>query len=248
MTKNSLAVIGRNRLAEELLALGRETGAETTQLNDATAVASTTNFVIDTETGVEDKKKALLQRLDASLPPSSVIVSSCLRFSTTLMASWIKKPERIVGFASFYPLKDRKLIELTGGLRTTESSLVQAEQLFDSLGKQTVRVRDSAGLTFPRILSLIINEAARSLEEGVASAEEIDVAMRLGVNYPQGPLRWADQIGLDEVLAVLEGLQRETGDDRYRAAPLLKKLVVAGFLGEASGRGFYTYHEGQVKP
>jgi 3-hydroxybutyryl-CoA dehydrogenase len=72
--------------------------------------------------------------------------------------------------------------------------------------------------------------------------------MRLGVNYPQGPLRWADQIGLDEVLAVLEGLERETGDDRYRPAPLLKKLVAAGFLGEAGGRGFYSYHEGQVKP
>jgi 3-hydroxybutyryl-CoA dehydrogenase len=248
MTKSSLAVIGRNRLAEELLALGHDNGLETSQLNEATAVASTTNFVIDTETGAEDKKKALLQRLDASLPPASIIVSSCLRFSTTLMASWLKKPERLVGFASFFPLKDRKLIELAGGLRTTEPSLAQAEQLFKSLGKQTVRVKDSAGLTFPRILSLIINEAARSLEEGVATTEEIDVAMRLGVNYPQGPLRWADQIGLDEVLAVLEGLQRETGDDRYRAAPHLKKLVVAGFLGEISGRGFYTYHEGQVKP
>jgi 3-hydroxybutyryl-CoA dehydrogenase len=86
------------------------------------------------------------------------------------------------------------------------------------------------------------------LEEGVASAEEIDVAMRLGVNYPQGPLKWADQIGLDEILAVLEGLQRETGDDRYRATPLLKKLVAAGFHGETAGRGFYPYKEGQVKP
>ena len=248
MTKSSVAIIGKNRLAEELLTQSRENNLETAQLNDATAVAPTTNFVIDTECGAEDKKRALLQQLDASLPPSSIIVSSCLRFATTLIASWVKKPERIVGFATFFPLKERKLVELAGGLRTTEQSMIQAEQLFQSLGKETVRVKDAAGLTFPRILSLIINEAARSLEEGVATAEEIDVAMRLGVNYPQGPLRWADQIGLDEVVAVLEGLQRETGDDRYRPAPLLKKLVVAGFLGETTSRGFYTYHEGQVKP
>jgi len=248
MAKSSVAIIGKNRLAEELLGLAQTQDLETAQLNDATAVASTTQIVIDTEVGADDKKRALLQRLDASLPASSVIVTSCLRCSATQMASWIKKPERLVGFATFYPLKDRKLVELTGGLRTNESALAQAEQLFKSLGKDTVRVKDTPGLTFPRILSLIINEAARSLEEGVASAEEIDVAMRLGVNYPQGPLKWADQIGLDEVVAVLEGLQRETGDDRYRPATLLKKLVVAGFLGETNGRGFYTYHEGQVKP
>ena len=248
MTKSSVAIIGKNHLAEELLAQTRENNLDAAQLHDATAVAPTTNFVIDTECGAEDKKRALLQRLDASLSPSSIIVTSCLRFATTLIASWVKKPERIVGFATFSPLKERKLVELAAGLRTTEPSITQVEQLFKSLGKETVRVKDAAGLTFPRILSLIINEAARSLEEGVATAEEIDLAMRLGVNYPHGPLRWADQIGLDEVVAVLEGLQRETGDDRYRPAALLKKLVLAGFLGEASRRGFYTYHEGQVKP
>jgi 3-hydroxybutyryl-CoA dehydrogenase len=241
MTKSSVAIIGANRLAEELANLAREKGVEAHLTRDAGALGPTVNIVIDTENGAEDRKRALLQKLDATLPALSLLATSCLRFGTTHMASWLKHPERLVGFATFYPLNDRKLIELAGGLRTSESSLNQAEELVQSLGKASVRVKDTPGLTFPRILSLIINEAARSLEEGVASAEEIDVAMRLGVNYPQGPLRWADQIGLDDVLAVLEGLEAETGDDRYRPAPLLKKLVIAGFLGEASGRGFYAY-------
>ena len=138
------------------------------------------------------------------------------------------------------------MIELSGGLKTEEKSLEAAEFFFRELGKETLRVKDATGLIFPRILSLIINEAARSLDEGVAQADEMDVAMRLGTNYPLGPLQWADQIGLDEVLAVLEGLQRETGDDRYRPAPLLRKMVLAGWLGESSGRGFYNYSEGKA--
>jgi 3-hydroxybutyryl-CoA dehydrogenase len=248
MNGNNLAIIGDNRLAAELLALGGQKGLEVTLLSDAAMPAGAVQWVIDTESGAAERKRALLQRLDRALPASAVMITACLRFATTELASWMTNPERLVGFATFFPLGDRKLVELAPGLKTSEASVQRAEQLFRLLGKETVRVKDSAGLTFPRILSLIINEAARSLEEGVARADEIDVAMRLGVNYPQGPLRWADQVGLDDVLAVLEGLERETGDDRYRPAPLLKKLVTAGFLGEASGRGFYSYQEGQVTP
>ena len=247
MTKNSFAIIGESRLARELNDLCREKGVAAAQLSQLTELEPTTPVVIETSASNDEKKKSILQKLDEFLPPASVIITSCLSCGTTNLASWIKRPERVVGFATFYPLKDRKVIEIAAGLRTTEASMAAAEAAFKSVGKETVRVKDTAGLTFPRILSLLVNEAARSLEEGVAKAEEIDIAMRLGVNYPQGPLRWGDQVGLDEVLAVLEGLQRETGDDRYRPTPLLKRLVTAGFLGETTGKGFYSYNEGQVK-
>jgi 3-hydroxybutyryl-CoA dehydrogenase len=247
MAKNSLAIIGESRLAQELSDLAREKGLEVSLLSRIGDIAPTTPVIIETYAGDGEKKKSLLQKLDDFLSPASVIVTSCLAYGTTHMGAWTKKPERLVGFATFYPLKDRKLIEIAAGLGSGESAVSAAEQLFKSLGKETVRVKDSAGLTFPRIVSLIINEAARSLEEGVASAEEIDIAMKLGVNYPRGPLRWADEIGLDEVLSVLEGLHRETGEDRYRPAPLIHKLASAGFLGEVSGRGFYCYNEAQVK-
>jgi 3-hydroxybutyryl-CoA dehydrogenase len=248
MTKSSLVILGDNRLAQELSNLGRDKGLDARSFSNLGDILPTIPLVIETSCGDGEKKKSVLEKLDGFLSPASVIVTSCLAYSTTHMAAWTTNPERIVGFASFYPVKDRKVIELAAGLHSTERALNEAEQFFKSLGKETIRVKDSAGLTFPRILSLIINEAARALEEGVASAEEIDIAMRLGVNYPLGPLRWADQIGLDEVLAVLEGLERETGDDRYRPAPLLKKLVIAGFLGETRGKGFYCYNESQVMP
>jgi 3-hydroxybutyryl-CoA dehydrogenase len=247
MAKNSIAIVGDSRLTGELYEICREKGVEASRLAPITDLVPATPAVIETYAGDADRKRAILERLDEFLAPNSVIVTSCLGYGATCIASWLTRPERVVGFATFYPLKDRKVIELTAGLRSSEAAIGTAEQIFKSLGKETVRVKDSAGLTFPRILSLLVNEAARSLEEGVAKAEEIDIAMRLGVNYPQGPLRWGDQVGLDEVLAVLEGLQRETGDDRYRPAPLLKKLVSAGFCGESSGRGFYSYNEGQVK-
>jgi len=241
MAINSVAIVGVSRLAEELVKLSRASGLTATLHADAATVPSSASLVIETQAGAESHKRELLKKLDARVSGSTVIVSSCLAFSPTLIASWSAAPERVLGFATFYPLADKKVVELSGGLRSGEASLEQAEEFFKRLGKETARVKDTAGLIFPRILSLIINEAARALDEGVAEEEAIDAAMKLGVNYPSGPLRWADRVGLDEVLAVLEGAHRESGDDRYRPSPLLKKMVAAGWLGEASGKGFYEY-------
>jgi 3-hydroxybutyryl-CoA dehydrogenase len=242
MAKNSIAIMGRSRLAGELHDLCREKGLYSQLQADAEKVGSfsAATVAVDTAAGSEEEKKRVLQRLDAALSPSSVILTSCLGFSATRIGSWASKPERVVGFATLYPIKGKKVIELLPGLRTQEESLKRAEAFFLGVGKDTVRVKDN-GPIFPRILSVIVNEATRALDEGVARAEEIDVAMRLGTNYPLGPLRWADLVGLDEILAVLEGLRRETGDDRYRPAPLLNKMVLAGWTGEASGKGFYEY-------
>jgi 3-hydroxybutyryl-CoA dehydrogenase len=240
MAKSSVIVVGKNRLAQEIFELCRAGGFAAKITPDDSAGAVSAALVVETRAGDEARKKEIIQRLDAQ-SPSSIILTSCLGFSATRIASWTTRPACVVGFAAFYPLKEKKVVELSIGLGTQEPAFKAAEAFFRALGKEPVRVKDAPGLIFARVLSLIVNEAARSLDEGVAPAEEIDTAMRLGVNYPSGPLKWADRIGLDEVLAVLEGLQRETGDDRYRPAPLLKKMVLAGWLGESSGRGFYQY-------
>ena len=243
MAENSVAIIGTSRLAQELAALCHEKGLAASLSAQPDDLAPITPVVVETFAQDLERKRGILEKLDDFLSPESLILTSCLACAVTDLSAPLKRPQRVIGFATFYPIKDRKLIELAAGLRTADSAAQKAEEFFKSLGKETARVKDAAGLTFPRILSLIVNEAARALDEGVADADEIDVAMRLGVNYPQGPLKWADQIGLDEVLAVLEGLQRETGDDRYRPAPLLRRLVTAGLLGEITGRGFYSYTE-----
>lgn len=242
MAKSSVIVVGESRLAEELIGLAQAADYDAKLLRNTEAAALSASLIVDTTCGDEAAKRETVKKLDAG-SPSAVLLTSCLGFSTTRVAAWTAKPERVVGFATFYPLKDKKVIELSAGLRTGEAALAAAENFFRGLGKEPARAKDAPGLVFPRILSLIVNEAARALDEGVAEASEIDTAMKLGVNYPEGPLRWADRAGVDEVLAVLEGLHAETGDDRYRPAPLIKKMVFAGFVGEAAGKGFYDYRK-----
>jgi 3-hydroxybutyryl-CoA dehydrogenase len=242
MAKSSVIVVGASRLAEELIGLAQAADYDAKLFRDADASALSASLIVDTTSGDEAAKRETVKKLDAGLP-SAVLLTSCLGFSTTRIAAWTAKPERVVGFATFYPLKDKKVVELSPGLKTGDAAVAAAENFFRALGKEPARAKDMPGLVFPRILSLIVNEAARALDEGVAEASEIDTAMKLGVNYPEGPLRWADRAGIDEVLAVLEGLQAESGDDRYRPAPLLKKMVFAGWLGESTGKGFYEYRK-----
>lgn len=188
-----------------------------------------------------ERKRSLMETLDQRLPPHVPILTSTLGITSTEVASWTQQPQRVCGFGTFVPWAERALIEVAPALQTEEGIVQQAEGIFRLLGKETEIVDDEVGLVFPRIVSLIINEAVFTVMEGTATPEDIDLAMKKGTNYPYGPLEWADRIGLDEVYAVIRGLQRDLGEERYRPAPLLRKMVLAGRLGVRSGRGFYTY-------
>ncbi|MBP2018073.1 3-hydroxybutyryl-CoA dehydrogenase [Symbiobacterium terraclitae] len=160
--------------------------------------------------------------------PRVVVLVEASTRSTTEMAGRMVNPARLVGYGGIPRVSRRQLVEVAPGLRTDPSATDLAVRFFHSLGRDTEVVADGPGLVAARLLACLVNEAAFALQEGVATAAGIDAAMRLGVNYPKGPLEWADEIGPDRVLAVLEGLQQQTGEERYRAAPYLRKRVQAG--------------------
>jgi 3-hydroxybutyryl-CoA dehydrogenase len=187
-------------------------------------------------------KEELLAALGAFIPPDALLLTSALATSTTQGASWVPKPGRVVGFGIVPPLrKEGGMIELAAGLQTADSSLEKAQKFVEGLGYATAVVGDGPGLVRARTVCCLINEAASALLEGIATPADIDQAMKLGTNYPYGPLEWADYLGLDTELGVMNGLFSEWGEDRYRPSPLLKRMVLAGKYGRKSGEGFFNY-------
>lgn len=201
----------------------------------------------DTDVAIElyheslEGKRHLLQALSHTLNIRALLLTSALNSSATQSASWLSIPQRVVGFAVLPPLAATGMVELARALQTEDAALAEAQAFWQQMGWETAVVVDGPGLVRARTVCCLINEAASAVFEGVATAADIDQAMRLGANYPRGPLAWADYLGLDAVLGVMQALFQEWGEDRYRPSPLLRRLVMAGRLGEKSGMGFYAH-------
>jgi len=199
------------------------------------------DFVIEAATERFDLKKEIFQTIDANAPEGVILASNTSSISITEIAGMTKRAGEVIGMHFFNPVPVMKLVEIVRGLATTDGVYASVKSLAEALGKTPVEVNDSPGFVSNRILMPMINEAIYCVMESVAKPEDIDTVMKLGMAHPMGPLALADFIGLDVCLAIMNVLHEGLGDTKYRACPLLKKMVAAGRLGKKSGEGFYKY-------
>ncbi len=214
--------------------------AKITTTTDLGAIG-TCDLVVEAATENLPLKLEIFGKLDAAAKPDAIIASNTSSISITKLAAATKRPDRIIGMHFFNPVPVMQLIELIRGLQTSDETYNAVEAVSKALGKTPVKVRNSPGFVVNRLLCPMINEAIFAFGEGLASAQEIDDAMRLGCNHPIGPLALCDLIGLDVQLAVMQVLFDGFKDPKYRPAPLLVEMVEAGYLGRKTGRGFHTY-------
>ena len=221
--------------AERDAALGRVRGA-----TDYGALREC-DFNVEAATENEALKLEILRRVDAVARADAIIATNTSSISITRLAAASARPARFVGLHFFNPVPVMALVEVVRGRETADATVEAAVALAKRLGKTPVVVKDSPGFVVNRLLCPMLNEAVLACGEGIATAQDIDEAMKLGCNHPIGPLALADLIGLDVVLAVMEVFHREFKDPKYRPAPLLKEMVAEGKLGRKSGRGFHAY-------
>jgi len=207
----------------------------------AAAVAGC-DFMIEAVFENEEVKKKIFREADAAAPAGAVLASNTSSISITRLARVTRRPEQVIGMHFMNPVPIMKLVEVIRGERTGEETLKKTVAMAEALGKTVGVAGDFPGFIANRVLMPMINEAAFCLQEGVAGREDIDTIMKLGMNHPMGPLTLADFIGLDVVVEILDVLHQGFGDPKFRACPLLRRMVAAGKLGRKSGEGFYAYN------
>ncbi len=237
--KNLSKQVSKERITQEDLSGTMERLRATTDLQNAKHV----DIVIEAAVENMEVKCNLFARLDEIAQDHTLLATNTSSLPITEIAASTKRPEKVIGMHFMNPVPVMKLVEIIRGLATTDESYQAVEKLAVDLGKTAVEVNDFPGFVSNRILMPMINEAIYTVYEGVASPEDIDSVMKLGMNHPMGPLTLADFIGLDTCLYIMETLQEGFGDDKYRPCPLLRKYVKAGWLGRKTGRGFYQYQD-----
>ena len=230
-------LVKKEKITAEIKAAAMARVKTTSTLTDLAAC----DYVIEAATENEALKVKILKDLDVTLKPETIIATNTSSISITQLAAATKRPDRFVGMHFFNPVPMMALVELIRGLATSDATIATAQELAKALGKTPITVKNSPGFVVNRILCPMINEAIFCLQEGLATAEDIDAGMKLGTNQPIGPLALADMIGLDIMIAVMNVFYDGFNDPKYRPAPLLKEMVAAGYLGRKTGRGFYTY-------
>ena len=238
INKNLSKLVSKGKITDEAKEdiLSRISG--TTDMN----LAADCDLVVEAAIENMKIKKEIFAELDKICKPETILASNTSSLSITEVASATSRPEKVIGMHFFNPAPVMKLVEIIRGMATSQETFDAVKELSLAIGKEPVEVAEAPGFVVNRILIPMINEASFILQEGIASVEDIDTAMKFGANHPMGPLALGDLIGLDVCLAIMDVLYNETGDTKYRASSTLRKYVRAGWLGRKTGKGFYNYN------